>query len=283
MVVVNARRGGQFWGCTHFLKCRCTKVFREVWAESRSVAGYMESWHFFNEHTFARSTFASQCSDSSDKVLFGQFCPSRLLLDVVHFYFLCNNRRKNIIGGTLVLVDSACTRCTHSTVWDRTFNVIVWKFPKAVISRASFRRLPRNGLSLHINNIFAKKRGIGKKLLFCCPYCNATRTCWHGCGRFQRRCMAPPTWQWSSTHLHYWTNVRQYELTCATGPGGVPGEWSDVCGFLKPPGSERDWQVRMHGAFTVPFDMLGIRHTHEVWVHLLRWLTVRHEMTDLED
>ena len=36
----------------------------------------------------------------------------------------------------------------------------------------------------------------------------------------------------------------------------------------------REWQVRMHGAFTIPFDMLGIRHIdqschHEVWVYLL--------------
>ena len=42
---------------------------------------------------------------------------------------------------------------------------------QAVISRASFQRLPRNGksfftmMSSHINNQFAKKRGIGKKLL----------------------------------------------------------------------------------------------------------------------
>ena len=42
---------------------------------------------------------------------------------------------------------------------------------RSAISRASFRRLPRNGksffttVSLHINNQFAKKRGIGKKLL----------------------------------------------------------------------------------------------------------------------
>ena len=40
-----------------------------------------------------------------------------------------------------------------------------------VVSRASFRRQPRNGpkfftvMSLHINNNYAKKRGIGKKLL----------------------------------------------------------------------------------------------------------------------
>ena len=42
--------------------------------------------------------------------------------------------------------------------------------PQAVISRASFRRIPRNGksyftmMSLHINNQRAQKRGIGKNL-----------------------------------------------------------------------------------------------------------------------
>ena len=42
---------------------------------------------------------------------------------------------------------------------------------QAVISRASFRRIPRNGkscvtvVSLHTNNHFAKKGGIGKNLL----------------------------------------------------------------------------------------------------------------------
>ena len=42
---------------------------------------------------------------------------------------------------------------------------------QAVISRASFRRIPRNGksyftmMSLHIHNHYAKKRGIGENLL----------------------------------------------------------------------------------------------------------------------
>ena len=44
------------------------------------------------------------------------------------------------------------------------------------------------------------------------------------------------------------------------GPGDVPGEWADVCGIVKPPGSENEWQIRMHGAFTIPCK-LGIRHT----------------------
>ena len=57
-------------------------------------------------------------------------------------------------------------------------------------------------------------------------------------------------------------------------PGGVPGEWSDVCGFLKLVGSESEWHVRMHGAFTIRFGMLGLNKQikschHEVWIHLL--------------
>ena len=57
------------------------------------------------------------------------------------------------------------------------------------------------------------------------------------------------------------------------GPGGATGEWADVCDFLKPPGSETGWQVRMHGAFTIPCGTLGLKENdqschHEVWVHL---------------
>ena len=58
------------------------------------------------------------------------------------------------------------------------------------------------------------------------------------------------------------------------GAGGGPGEWSDVCGFFKPPGSENEWQVRVHGAFTIPHSTLGLKEKdqschHEVWIHLL--------------
>ena len=50
-------------------------------------------------------------------------------------------------------------------------------------------------------------------------------------------------------------------------PGGVPGEWSDVCGLIKPPGSENEWQVRMHGAFTIPYGMLGLKETYQSCHH----------------
>ena len=36
------------------------------------------------------------------------------------------------------------------------------------------------------------------------------------------------------------------------GPGSIPNNRADVCGFLKPPGSDRYWKVRMHGA-SCPF------------------------------
>ena len=54
----------------------------------------------------------------------------------------------------------------------------------------------------------------------------------------------------------------------------LPGEWSDVCGFIKPPSSETEWHNRMHGAFEIPHETLRIKHTdqschHEVRIHLL--------------
>ena len=40
------------------------------------------------------------------------------------------------------------------------------------------------------------------------------------------------------------------------GPGAVLGTWADVCGFLKPPDSNKRWRVRQHGAFPIH---------HELW------------------
>ena len=57
------------------------------------------------------------------------------------------------------------------------------------------------------------------------------------------------------------------------GPGSIPNNWADVCGFLKPPDSDRYWKVRMLGAFSIPRKTLGLRPTdqscyHETWLHL---------------
>ena len=105
-----------------------------------------------------------------------------------------------------------------------------------VISCASFRRIPRNGksyftmMSLHINNHYAKQRGIGKNSIL------AVRTvmrqeqvdmvagdlngaAWRRQSGSEQRPIPPgPTSLWR--------------------PGGCPGESADMCGFIKPTGSE---------------------------------------------
>ena len=114
---------------------------------------------------------------------------------------------------------------------------------QAVISRASFRRLPRNGksiftmMSLHINNHFAWKRGIGKKLLL------TVRTV-----MLQEHVdMVPGDFNGAAWRRQSGSDARPISIIEEAfaktdylvppgpaplwGPGGVPGEWSDVCGF----------------------------------------------------
>ena len=57
------------------------------------------------------------------------------------------------------------------------------------------------------------------------------------------------------------------------GPGSIPDMWADVCGFLKPPGSQRFGKVNKRGAFSIPQKTLGLRPNdqschHEKWLHL---------------
>ena len=150
-----------------------------------------------------------------------------------------------------------------------TIGYLGWSL-QAVISRASFRRPPRNGksfftmMSLHINNQFAKKRGIGKKLLL------AIRTvmmeehvdmvagdfngaAWRRPCRSERRLTSIIEEAFAYSNLPVPPGP-----TPLWGPGGVPGEWADVCGFVKPPESQNEWQVRLHGAFSIPCSTLGL-------------------------
>ena len=45
--------------------------------------------------------------------------------------------------------------------------------------------------------------------------------------------------------------------------------WSSrrMCRLIKPLGSETEWHIRMHGAFEVPHDTLGIKHTDRICHH----------------
>ena len=97
---------------------------------------------------------------------------------------------------------------------------------QAGFSRASFRRIPRNGksyfamMSLHINNQYAKKRGIGKNLLLAVRTVMFQKTGWHGGGRLQWGCMAA-TIRRSSTHQHHRGSLCQHVLTYSAWPHTV--------------------------------------------------------------
>ena len=152
---------------------------------------------------------------------------------------------------------------------------------QAVISRASFRRIPRNGksyftmMSLHINNTHAKKRGIAKNLLL------AVRIVMHQ----QQVDLVAGDFNGAAWSRQSGSDPRPISIIEETFvntnlpvlPGPTPLLGPEACQVhgrmcvgVKPPGSENEWQVRMHGVS----DMLGLKETdqschHEVWIHLL--------------
>ena len=74
---------------------------------------------------------------------------------------------------------------------------------------------------------------------------------------------------------HFWTVscIRHRPPLPLWGPGSIPDNWADVCGFLKPLGSQRSWKVIKHGAFSISRKTLGLRPTdqschHETGLHL---------------
>ena len=137
----------------------------------------------------------------------------------------------------------------------------VWALQGA-ISRASFWRLPRDGksffitVSLHINNQFAKERSIGKKLfltfnavmleedvdLVAGDFNGAVWRC--PCGS-DRKPVSIIEEAFANTDLSM-----PLGSPPLWGPGAVPGEGADVCGFLKPPNFHQKLKVRLHGALS---------------------------------
>ena len=135
------------------------------------------------------------------------------------------------------------------------------------------------GLSLHINNNYARKRGIGKKLLLTIrammleEHVDLVAADFNGAAL--RR---------SIGNSRQPTNIIEEAFadtylpmppgpTPLWRPGAGPGDWAGVCGFLKPPDSFERWKVRQQGAFSIPHDTLGLRPKgqrchHEVWLHL---------------
>ena len=153
---------------------------------------------------------------------------------------------------------------------------------QGVVSRASFRRAASSGqtaftvFSLHINNVFAKKRGIAKKIIQAVRALMISQSIDLVAGDFNGAA-------WRCRSRDNISTVDEVFSDCALltppgpaplwGPGSIPNNWADVCGFLKLPGSQKFWKVNKHGAFSIPRQALGFRANdqschHETWLHL---------------
>ena len=154
---------------------------------------------------------------------------------------------------------------------------------QGVLSRAFFRRQPPSGqksftgMALHISNNYAKKRGIGKKLLLTIRAVMLEEKVDLVIGDFNGAA-------WRHTICASTLSIIEEAFTDCDlplppgspplwGPGAVPGTWSDVCGFIKHPDCSELWRVQQHGAFPVLHEALGIWQTdqschHEVRHHL---------------
>ena len=107
-------------------------------------------------------------------------------------------------------------------------------------------------LSLHINNIHAKKKGIAKNLILAVRAIMISQHVDLVAGDFNGTAWRCPSRNNIST-------IDEAFVDCALPtppgptplwrPGSIADNWADVCGFLKPPGSDRFWKVNKNGAF----------------------------------
>ena len=131
-------------------------------------------------------------------------------------------------------------------------------------------------LSPHISNIYAKKKGIAKKLHLTLHAILISQEVDLIAGDFNGT-----AWRYRSKDNLSTIHEAFTDSALPTPPGRTPlcrpgsilDNWADVCGFLKPPGSQRFWKVNKHGAFSIPQKTLGLRPTdqgchHETWLHL---------------
>ena len=122
-------------------------------------------------------------------------------------------------------------------------------FSKEYYHDPLFRRQPPSGqqtftvMSLHINNNDAK-RGIGKKLLLTVRAVMLDEKVDLVAGDFKGAV-------WRRSTSNNISIIEEAFADCALpmppghtplwGPGSILGSWADVCGFLKPPESDRQW------------------------------------------
>ena len=131
-------------------------------------------------------------------------------------------------------------------------------------------------LFLHITNIYAKKKGIAKKLILTLRAIVISQEVDLVAGDFNGTAWRYRSKDNLSTIDEAFTDSALPTPPGRTplwGPGSIPEHWADVCGFLKSLGSQRFWKVNKHGAFSIPRKTLGLRPNdqschHETWLHL---------------
>ena len=106
-----------------------------------------------------------------------------------------------------------------------------WFFLQGVLPRAIFRRPPVSGhkyftvMSLHIGNTYAKKKGIAKKLI---QTLRALKP-------MAQRCRSRDNLSTIDEAFADCALLTPPGPTPLWGPGSIPNNWADVCGFLNTP------------------------------------------------
>ena len=130
-------------------------------------------------------------------------------------------------------------------------------------------------LSLHVSNIYAKQKGIAKKVTLTLRAIMISQEVDLVAGDFNGT-----AWRYRSKDNLSTLDEAFTDCTFPTppgrtplwGPGSIPDMWADDCGCLRPPGSRRFWKVSKHGAFSNPRKTLGLRPKdqsfhHQTWLH----------------
>ena len=132
-------------------------------------------------------------------------------------------------------------------------------------------------MSLHINKNYAKKRCIGKKLPLTIRAVMIEEHVDLVAGDFNgaawRRQIGNGNLNIIKEAFADSDLPMPPDPTPLWNPGAVPGDWADVCGFLKLRDSSGRWKVRQHGAFSISHDTQGLRQKnqschHVLWLHL---------------
>ena len=260
------------------------------WKKSVFFFSVRWSQHFLIKHLCRRdsaSTTGTLGPDVEKKMLSkrklrwsGISLPYRKLLNTSNTKFFVNGSTWPILRAvrfsstrtrsTLTPAFNQFTFMTQGELYDHIVEGERGWVLQSVVSRASFRRATASGqkaftvLSLHINNVFAKKKGIAKKVIQTIRAimisqdndlvaCDFTGTAW----RCRRR-----------------DNLSSIDEVFSDGalptpPGPTPlwwpesirNNWADVCGFLN------------MVLFSIPRHALGSRSSdqschHETWLHL---------------